>query len=196
MCAHSWEMSLSHFERYSLVRLPVYVAPVCTDTCSQTTQLSYIGAPIYMLCNGFVKLSLLTFYLHLSPQKWFRVSVWISIGIVALYTVIITFMMFFNCSPPNKAFNFSVQGGSCIDAAILYMATAVSNIITDVMLFILPIPMVYQLHMPKLQKAGAIVVFGIGSATVATSIVRLLHLPAVLASDDPSWAAAPANVWT
>lgn len=149
-----------------------------------------------MLCNGFVKLSLLSFYLHLSPQRWFRVATWTSIVIVAIYTIIITFMMFFNCTPPSKQFDFSVQGGSCIDAAILYMATAVSNIITDVMLFLLPIPMVYQLHMPKIQKLGAIVVFGVGSATVATSIVRLLELPAVLASDDPSWAAAPANVWT
>lgn len=149
-----------------------------------------------MMCNGFVKLSLLTFYLHLSPQQWFRIAVWSSIVIVALYTIIITFMMFFNCSPPSKAFDFSIQSGSCIDAAILYMATAVSNIITDVMLFVLPIPMVYQLHMPKVQKLGALLVFGIGSATVATSIVRLLYLPAVLASTDPSWDSAPANVWT
>ena len=117
-----------------------------------------------MLCNGFVKLSLLTFYLHLSPQKWFRICVWTSIAIVALYTIIITFLMFFNCNPPRKQFDFSVQGGSCIDAAILYMATAVSNIVTDLMLFLLPIPMVYQLHMPKIQKIGAIIVFGIGSA--------------------------------
>lgn len=176
LCHHSFEMSLKDFEQYSL--------------------LVYISAPIYMMCNGFVKISLLTFYLHLSPQKWFRVCTWISIGIVALYTIIITFLMFFNCNPPQKQFDFSVVGGSCIDAAILYMATAVSNIVTDVILFILPIPMVYQLHMPRFQKFGAIIVFGIGSATVATSVVRLLHLPAVLASDDPSWAAAPSNVWT
>lgn len=149
-----------------------------------------------MLCNGFVKLSLLTFYLHLSPQHWFRTAVWASITVVALYTTIITFMMFFNCNPPSKAFNFAIKGGSCIDAAILYMATAVSNIITDVMLFLLPIPMLYKLHMPKIQKVGAIVVFGIGSATVATSIIRLLYLPGVLNSDDPSWDGAPANVWT
>lgn len=40
-----------------------------------------------MLCNGFTKLSLLTFYLGLSPQQWWRIAVWISITVVALYTV-------------------------------------------------------------------------------------------------------------
>ncbi|KAK7402585.1 hypothetical protein QQX98_011656 [Neonectria punicea] len=176
MCAHSWEMSLVHYERYSLI--------------------SYIAAPIYMLCNGFTKLSLLTFYLHLSPQKWFRVAVWFSIGIVSVYTVVITFMMFFVCNPPRKAFDFKVVGGSCTDAAILYMATAVSNIITDGILFVLPIRMVYKLHMPIAQKVGAIIVFGIGSLTLATSVIRLVKLPVVLASTDPSWDAAPANIWT
>lgn len=72
-------------------------------------------------------------------------------------------MMWFLCNPPRKAFNFKVEGGSCTDAAILYMATAVSNIVTDVILFVLPIPMVYNLHMPKIQKLGAIIVFAIGS---------------------------------
>ncbi|KAH7139820.1 hypothetical protein B0J13DRAFT_596808 [Dactylonectria estremocensis] len=175
MCAHSWEMSLVHYQRYALI--------------------SYIAAPVYMLCNGFTKLSLLTFYLHLSPQKWFRVSVWTSIVIVAIYTIVITFMMLFVCNPPRKAFDFKVEG-TCTDAAILYMATAVSNIITDVMLFLLPIRMIYMLHMPKVQKFGAIVVFGIGSVTIATSIIRLVKLPVVLASTDPSWDAAPANIWT
>ncbi|KAH7129265.1 hypothetical protein EDB81DRAFT_907337, partial [Dactylonectria macrodidyma] len=175
MCAHSWEMSLVHYQRYALI--------------------SYIAAPVYMLCNGFTKLSLLTFYLHLSPQKWFRVSVWISIVIVAIYTIVITFMMLFVCNPPRKAFDFKVEG-TCTDAAILYMATAVSNIVTDVMLFLLPIRMIYMLHMPKVQKFGAIVVFGIGSMTIATSVIRLVKLPVVLASTDPSWDAAPANIWT
>lgn len=116
-----------------------------------------------MLCNGFTKLSLLTFYLHLSPQKWFRLAVWGSIGIVAVYTTIITMMMFFQCNPIRKSWDFDIEGGSCIHAGILYMATAVSNIITDVMLFILPIPMVLQLRMGLGQKIGAIVIFGIGS---------------------------------
>ncbi|EGU77557.1 hypothetical protein FOXB_11933 [Fusarium oxysporum f. sp. conglutinans Fo5176] len=142
MCSHSWEMSLENYQRYSLI--------------------SYIAAPTYMLCNGFTKLSLLAYYLRISPQRFFRIAVWISIGIVSLYTIVITLMMFLVCTPPRKAFNFKVDG-KCIDAAILYMATAVSNIVTDVILFILPIPTIYNLHMPRIQKAGVIVVFGIAS---------------------------------
>ncbi|KAF5250827.1 hypothetical protein FANTH_4018 [Fusarium anthophilum] len=178
-----------------------YLFPVDTsvydrlDRATRFAQISYIAAPIYMLCNGFTKLSLLTFYLHISPQKLFRIAVWVFIGIVSLYTFGITLTMLLVCNPPRKAFEFKV-GGQCIDAAILYMATAVSNIATDVILFILPIPMIYNLQIPRKQKAVVVVVFGIASITIFSSIIRLAYLPVVLASTDPSWDAAPANLWT
>ncbi|KZL86818.1 integral membrane protein [Colletotrichum incanum] len=176
MCAHAWEMPLSRFERYSVT--------------------TYVAAPVFMLCNGFTKLSLLTFYLHLSPQKWFRAAVWTGIVVVSLYTGCITMLMLFHCNPIRKAFDFTITGGTCLDVGVLYMATAVSNIITDVMLFVLPMPMIFNLRMKMAQKIGAVFIFAIGSVTVATSIVRLTYLPPLLTSLDPSWDAAPANIWT
>ncbi|TDZ13380.1 Satratoxin biosynthesis SC1 cluster protein 4 [Colletotrichum spinosum] len=176
MCAHAWEMPISRFERYSVV--------------------TYVTAPMYMLCNGFTKLSLLTFYLHLSPQRWYRISVWTGIVVVFLYTGVITLLMFFHCNPVRKAFDFTITTGTCLDAGILYIATAVSNIVTDVILFILPMPMVFNLRMRLAQKIGAMCIFAIGSVTIATSIVRLVLLPPLLTSTDPSWDAAPANIWT
>lgn len=176
MCAHAWEMPLTRFERYSVV--------------------TYVTAPIYQMCNGFTKLLLLMVYLRLSPQKWFRVAAWFSIVIVVLYTSVITLLMFFHCHPVRRAFDFKIQTGHCLDAGILYMATAVSNILTDVMLFLLPTPMILKLKMGKSLKIAAIAIFGIGSLTIATSIVRLVYLPATLRSTDISWDAAPADVWT
>ncbi|KAK1975618.1 integral membrane protein [Colletotrichum cereale] len=176
MCAHAWEMPLSRFERYSLT--------------------TYITAPVFMLCNGFTKLSLLTFYLHLSPQRWFRISVWVGIIVVCLYTGCITVLMLFHCNPVKKAFDFTITEGTCLDVGILYMATAVSNIVTDIMLFILPLPTIFSLRMKLGLKIGAAVMFAIGSITVATSVVRLAYLPPLLKSVDPSWDAAPANIWT
>ncbi|KAK1657062.1 integral membrane protein [Colletotrichum godetiae] len=176
MCVHAWEMPMSRFVRYSIT--------------------TYVTAPVFMLCNGFTKLSLLTFYLHLSPQKWFRISVWTGIAVVSLYTACITILMLFHCNPVRKAFDFTITGGKCLDVGILYMATAVSNIITDVMLFILPMPMIFSLRMKMASKIGAVIIFAIGSMTVATSVVRLTYLPPLLVSVDPSWDAAPANIWT
>lgn len=115
------------------------------------------------MCNGFTKLSLLAVYLGLSPQKWFRVAAWFSIVIVGLYTSVITLLMFFHCHPIRRAFDFKTMTGHCLDAGALYIATAGANVATDLMLFLLPTPMILKLKMGKAQKISFILIFAIGS---------------------------------
>ncbi|OHF03678.1 integral membrane protein [Colletotrichum orchidophilum] len=194
MCAHAWEMPMSRFVQYSIVSRDA--ESLHYSGRADLAKTTYVTAPVFMLCNGSTKLSLLAFYLQLSPQKWFRVAVWTGIAVVSLYTTCITVLMLFHCNPVRKAFDFTITGGKCLDVGILYMATAVSNIVTDVMLFILPMPMIFSLRMKMASKIGAVIIFAIGSMTVATSIVRLTYLPPLLKSVDPSWDAAPANIWT
>lgn len=157
--------------------------------------MTYATAGIFMMCNGFTKVSLLTFYLQLSPQKGWKIAIWSCIGVVALASTIITTMLYLHCTPPQKAYTPDMEG-TCLNPATLYIATAASNIITDVMLFVLPIPMIVQLRMSKAQKIGAVIIFGIGSVTVATSGVRLFYLMKVLKTTDLGWDAAQANVWS
>ena len=157
--------------------------------------VTYATAGIFQMCNGFTKLSLLTFYLQLSPQRGWKIAIWTSIAIVGIASTVITLMTYFYCTPVYKAYMPQVDG-DCLNPARLYMATASLNIVTDVMLFVLPIPMVLHLRMGKAQKVGAVVIFGIGSVTVATSGVRLFYLIKVLNTKDLSWDAAQANVWS
>jgi hypothetical protein len=119
-----------------------------------------------MLCNGFTKLSLLSFYLQLSPDKWFRMLVWATIAIVGCLTTVITALLFFHCNPIAKSWDPTIEEGQCFDVGILYMATAVSNIITDVLIFFLPLPTIIGLQMKRAQKASAVAVFAVGSAYV------------------------------
>lgn len=123
----------------------------------------YSSAPTYAMCNGFAKLSLLTFYLQISPQTWFRYSVWATIGVVVCYSPIISLLLIFGCQPIQKAWDMSMMEGSCIDRTALYIATAVTNIVTDLIMCGLPIKMVMGLRMKWSQKAVAVFVFAVGS---------------------------------
>lgn len=53
--------------------------------------------------------------------------------------------------------------GHCINTLVLYVSTAVFNIVSDIILFVLPIPMVVGLRLRTKQKLGLIFIFGIGS---------------------------------
>lgn len=105
------------------------------------------------------------FYLRLSPQRWFKRAVWATIAIIAIYSPIIFFSMLFVCRPFSKAYAVinPVEGGECLDLKALFIALAVVNVVTDVIMICLPIPMVLGLKMSRSRKVSVIFVFSIGS---------------------------------
>ncbi|KAM0227272.1 hypothetical protein ACHAPO_011692 [Fusarium lateritium] len=194
LCHHAWEMPIEIFEKHMLVSLhhSLPLKPGLTHVKS-----SYIAAPVFIICNGCSKTSLLTFYLQISPQVWFRRVIFGTITFVVLYTLIISTLLLFGCYPIQTAWDpFRFASGKCADNAVVYIIIAVVNIISDLILFVIPIPMIVQLKMPLGQKIGVAIMFGIATITVATSIVRMIYLPALLGALDIPWVAAPANVWS
>ncbi|KAK9774331.1 putative Integral membrane protein [Seiridium cardinale] len=166
-------------------------------TSTNMDKLSWIGPWIYVLCGSFAKLSLLVVYLRLSPGGWFLEWSWVAVGGVVVHTIVLVFLMIFICNPVSKSWNITipVTEGSCINAVALYFATAIANIITDVMVMVLPIPLILKLQMPKWQKIGVMAVFPFASVTVVTSIIRCAALPALLGNDDQTWAISQASLW-
>ncbi|GKT98067.1 integral membrane protein [Fusarium langsethiae] len=173
--AHVWEIPITTFN--------IYLRDV------------YIAAIIYVLCGSLAKIALLIFYLRLSPQRWFKIAIYSSMFFISGYTIGLFFAVMFACNPINKNWDITVTGGSCVNQPVLYFATAAVNIASDVILFVLPLPMVFKLQLPFKQKIGLMGIFTIGSLTVITSIVRISLLPGMLKSMDLSWVIAYPSIW-
>jgi hypothetical protein len=80
------------------------------------------------------------------------------------YNIVLMCLLLFPCMPVKRTWDISITEGSCIDRTPVFMATAVLNMATDILLLVLPIPMIMKLQMPRAQKLGVICAFGIGSA--------------------------------
>jgi hypothetical protein len=115
--------------------------------------------------------------------------------LVVGYNIALVFPLIFTCTPIMKNYDLFITTGSCLNRTPLYMATAVLNMITDIMLLVLPIPMIIKLQMPRVQKAGLICIFGVGSATCITSAVRLVLLFPMLKTVDQTWAIVTPGIW-
>ncbi|KAM5357849.1 hypothetical protein ACJZ2D_015859 [Fusarium nematophilum] len=172
---HAWEISVEQFNSYLLV--------------------AYLAASLYVICGSLSKVALLIFYLHLSPQRWFKLATWATIVLITGYTVGIVFPVIFACNPIAMSWDVRITDGTCINRPRLYIATAVANIASDLVLFILPIRMVSQLQIPRLQKIGLLGIFCIGSLTIITSVIRLAILPPLLSTTDPNWLITWVLVW-
>jgi hypothetical protein len=83
-----------------------------------------------------------------------------------LFWTIFGFM--FMCTPVNYFWNKSIEG-HCFNSKWVYFTNAPFNIVTDFVLFGLPLPILWDLQLPRRQKMGLVFLFGIGLVYVSGS---------------------------
>ena len=92
------------------------------------------GTMVYSLSLAFSKISILFLYLRLSTVRWFRILVWILLGIVISYAVIYNLMSLFGCKPIAATWDLSLAPtAKCLDQLTKYEALSILNIIVCTM---------------------------------------------------------------
>lgn len=166
---------------------------------------------LYSPALAFAKLSFLCLYLNLNPARGFRTGVYLTMFVVIGSCVGIVVSLLAACRPFAKNIDVTVVDGQCLNKTALYIATGILNIITDIMVLLLPIPMVLRLQMSTSRKIMLILLFSVGSmyvlpqaflmrtndglSTCVTSAVRVALLPPMLTSKDASWDTVYPSLW-
>lgn len=97
----------------------------------------------YPLASGFTKLAVLFFYRRVFPGRIFNVLSWTMIGVVCIWVVGFFFSNLSQCTPVSVNWHGSGNLPSrCIDVQIITLAGAWSDVFTDVIILLLPIPSV------------------------------------------------------
>lgn len=107
-------------------------------------------------------------------------------------TILIGFLI---CRPVAKNWD-PTSPGHCGNRLAGYTAVSVVNVLVDVIMLALPLPMVLRLRVTKPAHKWALLgVFGIGVVTVVFSVVRLVSLTTVDFADF-SYTVPRVMVWT
>ena len=118
---------------------------------------------MYTTSLALSRLSILSFYLRLTPQKWFRISVWILITCVVVYIVVFDLLSIFGCRPLAATWDRRLMSGAnCMDQLMKYMAFSLINIIIGFLTLMLPIPIIAGLQLPRRQKISVCGIFATG----------------------------------
>lgn len=149
----------------------------------------------YKAAINLSKCSILLLYLRLFKiVGWIRWACWGLLTCVVIYCASSMIATIFQCSPVVKAFNKTLPG-TCIDLATFWFANAGFSIATDIIILMLPMPLVYQLEVPRAQKIALMAVFAVGIFVVVTSCLRVATLDVFATSPDNTYDIA--NVmWT
>ena len=160
-----------------------------------TSQFFYLAQVVYKAAINLTKCCILLLYLRIFNKiRWFRYTCWFLLGCVASYMVASVFATIFQCSPIEKVFDKKIEG-HCVDNSQFWYANAGFSIATDVIILLMPMPLVYQLQVPWAQKIALMAVFALGVFVVITSCLRVTTLDILATTPDTTYDIA--NVmWT
>ncbi|TLD18831.1 MFS general substrate transporter [Venturia nashicola] len=124
------------------------------------------------------KTSILLFYLNLSKsEKIFRWATFATLAVVNLAAIALTFLNTFQCSPVGAAFKTPVPAQDhCQYIVVLYLSSAPVNIITDLAILFLPMPILTGMRLPSKQKIILIITFGFGFFVAVVDVIRIVYL--------------------
>lgn len=119
---------------------------------------------VYSLAACFPKLVILGLYLRIFAEKRDRISCYILIGILSATCIAVVIVTCIQCTP--LAFLWDPEShpdGSCIDMNKFWTWGSFPNIVTDVMMLILPLNCIWKLQLSFKDKVGLVLTFATGS---------------------------------
>ncbi|KAL4990563.1 hypothetical protein BDW68DRAFT_174800 [Aspergillus falconensis] len=168
------------------------------DDIRQTLKLFFIEEELYCICIALVKWSMLMLYLRLFPNRGLRIAVFITLTCTLLWGAGAFFVLLFSCRPISHYWN-SWDGehkGRCLSHNAILLAHSIVNIILDVTITVIPMPIVLKLHMPLGKRLAVLVMFGVGLAVTIISIMRLVETVGFNSTQNPTKDFVPVGIWS
>ncbi|KAK4147317.1 uncharacterized protein C8A04DRAFT_34047 [Dichotomopilus funicola] len=155
---------------------------------------SWIGTLFYNLSLAFTKVSILLLYLRVLTHDYIRKVTWGALGIVVIYNTWAIAMYLTMCVPIQKKWLPEIDG-YCHPVTVWWALTYI-HIITDFMIFGIPIPVVVGMTIPLRQKLGLLAVFTLGSFVCLISVLRAIWLNELYHPGDKTWGIVTIANWS
>lgn len=129
---------------------------------------SYGSSTMYPFACAFPKLSVAALYLRLFPPNSRASSLFTNLSRLASWGIIVFLVVncvaFFvpsaaACTPPNAFWSYPPRLQKCVNLALLGTWINLPHIVSDLIMLVIPLPLVLGLHATSRKKLGLTVVF-------------------------------------
>ncbi|KAL4862831.1 hypothetical protein BDV12DRAFT_206977 [Aspergillus spectabilis] len=167
------------------------------DDVLMSMKIIFAYVILYATTVPMVKLSVLLLYRRIFRLAWtLYICAFLSIG----YTISVTTSISLACVPTSYFWTQWVDptnGGKCrINLYLFYLWNGVANLLTDVIILCIPIPIVWRLQMHRSQKLAISGIFLLGSFVCVATGVRIYTITKMKSSVDITWVIGDAMIWS
>lgn len=145
------------------------------DNITAILKIYYFDEDLYLTALPLVKISILLFYLRIFPQIWFRYACFATMAACVGYGIAFFLVSVFQCQPLDLAWNHwdGEHPGKCNDINAQGWTSAALNVVLDIVVLVLPMPVIAKLELNKRKKALVVLMFSTGFLVTIISIFRL-----------------------
>ena len=119
-----------------------------------------VGQILSVTAVVLLRASILSLYVHIFRVKPFRMACHVVLGLNFTYFAGTVLAVGLICRPISATWD--PQAGTCGDAKSLDLFIGICNMILDVTIVVLPLPIVWKLQMTRAKKLALSAVFGMG----------------------------------
>ncbi|THV53502.1 hypothetical protein BGAL_0049g00370 [Botrytis galanthina] len=156
-----------------------------------------VATPIvYLVAVVFPKLAILSLYLRIFTLRYYRNLCYI-LGVIIVTNCIANVIAgCLECIPIEFLWDKTIEGGRCFNIDVYFRWASFVNIVTDCVMLVLPIPVVWKLQTSKEVRTGLVMTFTIGSAGLITSCLRFIGFFITDATADGTWSSVNVLIWS
>lgn len=110
----------------------------------------------------FPKMSILCLYLRIFTRKRYRYTTYAVMVILTINLIVSWCFCLAICQPFQYNWNKFIHG-HCLNQEVIYTWISIPNLITDIAILLLPLPVIYHLKSSRGQKIGLTITLLLGS---------------------------------
>ncbi|KAH6657724.1 hypothetical protein BKA67DRAFT_556147 [Truncatella angustata] len=151
---------------------------------------------LYPPAHLFIKTSILLWYCRIFRTPGFKRAAWIIWGYTLLWSIHAQLASLLECLPPAYFYDRDIPGGHCVPNPLINISLteSVLNTLGDVAIFIMPMPMLKNLHVNEHKRMALYIIFAVGLLVNVISLVRWVSLLGT--AEDITSSLPTASTWT
>jgi hypothetical protein len=119
--------------------------------------------PLWSTANNAVKFSILHLYITIFPGRTVRRICYVLVVLSMGYWISVLVEVFVLCTPVEFNWNKTIAGTCDPHSLDAYIAAASINLVIDIFIVVMPVPMLWKLRMSLAKRLGTISMFSLGA---------------------------------
>lgn len=136
-------------------------------------QFLFLSPIFWVTAVTIIRAAIISLYIQVLPNRSFLIACYAALAVNVIFGVSAVIADCLICWPITYRWAPSMVDGSCGDQKSLDMFIAIFNMLQDVVVVVLPTPILWGLQMARSKKMALSCVFGIGIMICAITIYRV-----------------------